>query len=110
MKDKELRTMLHEHQKKENERYDKMKKKADKFEKVACNAIYGGIVIGLMGIVLTISIDVIRTQPPIMGWLQKTGIIVFLGIFTLSAALLAMLKEKDDTDMRGGSFKKMASK
>ena len=94
MKNKELAKNFHLHQEKENLRYEQMKKKAAKFEKVACNAIYGGIGIGMIGFFVTISIDVIRTQPMIFGWLQKMGIICFLGIFLFSALLLNMIKEK----------------
>ena len=112
MKNKDLAKNFHLHQEKDNLRYDRMKKKAEKFENIANYAAYGGIGIGIIGFVLTISIDAIRTQPPIMGWLQKTGMIVFLAIFAVSTGLLAMLKEDEgdtipDTLMRGGSFKKM---
>ncbi len=87
MKNKEMRTMLHNHETKDNKRYKKI-------ERVACHAVYGGIGIGMVGFLVTISIDVIRTQPMIFGWLQKMGIICFLGIFLFSALLLNMIKEK----------------
>ena len=75
------------HRAKDDARYEKM-------EGVVYLLIYGVMGASLVGLVITIFIDHIRTQPIERGWLQNIGIIGFVIGLALTGYAWDKLKKK----------------